>query len=114
MSAVITYLRASRRPVYRGRLAGERAKEKRAAQYNLPEGTPAGQDYVKNVYLPSLQTGTTPTTGPAQTVTTTPVTEAAPATGGLFDSLPNKIFGIPTYMWIIGGVLVMLVVFKKK
>jgi hypothetical protein len=89
-------------------LSGARSKAKRAEEYNLPPGTPAGKDYFENVYLPqqaALQAGAA-----------APANGAAPATNdstSLFGfDLPKKFLGQPTWMWLIGGALFGMTMLK--
>jgi hypothetical protein len=90
--------------IYNSGLSGEAAKEKRRAKYGIPEGVKAGLDYVKNVWLPQQKDAATGT----QTTET-----AQPAQSGSFDlGLPKKIAGMPSWMLLTGGALLVLTMFK--
>lgn len=90
-------------------LAGERAKEARRIKLGIPEGTPAGQDYVQNVWTPAQQAAQA---AAAAQQGSAPTAGSDSSGGGFLDSLPNKIFGQPTWMLLVGGAIFVMYFFK--
>lgn len=82
-------------------LHGEKAKAKRREALGIPEGTPAGKDYVQNVWLPAQQAAASQAQAGSDA-----------SGGGFLDSLPNKIFGQPTWMLLVAGGIFVMYFFK--
>jgi hypothetical protein len=89
---------------YNRGLSGEAAKQKRREKFGIPEGVKAGKDYVDNVWLPSK----------INRPTSQPDAETSGSNGGgsLGFDLPKKIAGIPSWMMLTGGALLLLTMFK--
>lgn len=93
--------------LYLDDLHGERSKAKNRAAYGIPEGQPAGIDVIRAMQAAQAAAGQTPAA---------PGATQAPASGdtssGFLDNLPNKLFGQPTWMLLVGGAIFVMYFFK--
>lgn len=85
-------------------LHGERSKAKNRERYGIPEGQPAGIDAIRAMQAIAASN---------PTATTAPAASGGDTGGGSFlDSLPNKLFGQPTWMLLVGGAIFVMYFFK--